>query len=173
MQTTMSDNPDTGISGSGNRKPLPHILLTRTESDVTMNPTTATQFSPDLPLVAIEPEGLIEVDFPGSSSDDEEDSKKNTMTSSLIQPKISDEEAALKELDQALGDGHDTLRIDSLDIEISTNYTFKRAESGSNSPLMSALKNSFSKVFDVILVLYHIKSVALIYSNEGRGAHKA
>lgn len=156
MQTSMSDNPDTGISGSGNRKPLPHILLTRTESDVTMNPTTATQLSPDLPLVAIESGGLIEVDCPSSSSSDEEDSKKNKMTSSLIQPKISDdEEAALKELDQALGDGHDTLRIDSLDIEISTNYTFKRAESGSNSPLMSALKNSFSKVFDVVFSSFH------------------
>ena len=158
----MSDIPES----PGGRKPIPHIFLTRTESDALL--TCGNHQSPDdIPLVdVIEPDGRVANSRSETPPESDDDATKDVTSSLIVRDgDISEEEeAALNQLDEALGqgydtlnlgdgndtlrlgDGRDTLRIDSLDIDIPTAHTFKRVESGATSPVMAILRSSFGKV---------------------------
>jgi hypothetical protein len=138
----MSNTPESPSPGS--RKPIPQIFLTTTESDIILTAEEDIESPEEVPLVTIEPDGALK------SDDDDElpDIRQESMTSLMEGHFSEDEEAVLDQLDAVLGDGHDTLRVDSLDIDISTAYTFKGVEGGVTSPLMNSLKSSFSKVYN-------------------------
>ena len=142
----------------GNRKPIPQIFLTRTQSDVILQAQRTQQAPEDIALVEIEPDSLIENNGIDTESHDDVTTMSVTSSHSLL----SEEEVAVLDqfdavledglvVEDPLGDGRDTLRIDSLDIDISTNYTFKGVEGGSTSPLMNALRSSFSKVYILVI----------------------
>ena len=147
------------LRSPGSRKSIPKIFLTRTESDVIRTgilPQSPHVTAVQVPLVNLVPDGLVENYKPEPG----DDVTRHSVTSSLLDGNLSEEEeAVLDELDQVLGGGHDTIRIDSLDIDISTAFNFKGGETGSSSPLMSALRSSFGKVYTFLVLL------SLLYYN--------